>query len=304
MEYKFDVEIATEFGVNEAILIQNFQFWVINNKAEQRNFHDGRTWTYNSNSALLRLFPFFSEKLLRTALDHLINGFTLKNHRGEIVKKYGPVLITGNYNKLGYDKTTWYAFLDEDRFCALPLSKKQIKANSLKSNICPQGQMDVTLQANGCDSTGEPIPNKKQDTKQNTTDSVVDFVEEAKKIHKALEGTAYKSLSLGMISAQIAKHGIDRVVEVGKYLTESYPLARLKTSPAAIFQALCKKGLDKSLKSLKKEATEAAERQREEYKRAEAEQIKKIAKEMEEISNEEIKEFKRGISVFAAEFRN
>ncbi len=98
MNYSFDIEIAKKYGVNEAIIYNNILFWIRHNKVNNKNFHDGRYWTFNSQRAFAELFPFWTERQIRTALDNLVNQ---------------GVLIKGNYNKVKWDKTTWYAFAEE-----------------------------------------------------------------------------------------------------------------------------------------------------------------------------------------------
>ena len=101
MTYTFDEEIAKEYGVNEAIMITNFQFWIRKNKANSKNFNDGHYWTYNSKKAFSELFPFWTEKQIKTILQHLCDK---------------GVLIKGNYNQSSFDRTLWYAFVDEDKW--------------------------------------------------------------------------------------------------------------------------------------------------------------------------------------------
>ena len=48
MNHQFDVKIATEYGLVEALLMQNFQFWILRNKANGEMEREGRTWTFNS----------------------------------------------------------------------------------------------------------------------------------------------------------------------------------------------------------------------------------------------------------------
>lgn len=97
MTYTFDTEIAAEYGVNEAIMIQNFIFWISKNAANDKHFHDGRYWTYNSVEAFAKLFPFWNAAQVRNVLKNLINK---------------GVLIKGNYNSSQRDRTSWYAFTD------------------------------------------------------------------------------------------------------------------------------------------------------------------------------------------------
>ena len=73
MFYNFDINVAKEYGVNEAIMIANFQFWITKNKANNKSFYDNHYWTYNSKTALQKLFPFWTERQIRYILDNLIN---------------------------------------------------------------------------------------------------------------------------------------------------------------------------------------------------------------------------------------
>ena len=125
MFYSFDADVAKEYGVNEAIMIASFQFWISKNKANGKNFVDGHYWTYNTNKAFQELFPFWSAKTIRTTLDHL---------------KEKGVLIVGNYNLNAYDRTLWFAFADESKW------------------FCQNSKMDLPKSANGFCEIGKPIP--------------------------------------------------------------------------------------------------------------------------------------------------
>ena len=98
IEHNFNVEVARRYGVPEAIFIHNLYFWIDKNQCNGRHFYEGRSWTYNSLSALERLFPYFTRKQIRTIIDHCVSA---------------GVVIKGNFNKEGYDKTTWFALTDE-----------------------------------------------------------------------------------------------------------------------------------------------------------------------------------------------
>lgn len=90
----FDVDIALRYGVNAAVLLQNLGYWIKQNEANDTNFFDGHYWTYNSRRAYRELFPYMSERQLDTAFRKLIAD---------------GLVITGNYNKVAYDRTLWYA---------------------------------------------------------------------------------------------------------------------------------------------------------------------------------------------------
>lgn len=98
MIHAFDSQVAVEYGLNEAIILNHFRYWISHNAANEKNFYDGRYWTYNSNSAFCNIFPYLSERKIRNALKHL---------------QEEGIIMTGNYNKSLYDRTLWYAFTDE-----------------------------------------------------------------------------------------------------------------------------------------------------------------------------------------------
>lgn len=96
--HHFHVGAAIEVGVNAAIILEQFDFYITKNKANGRHYHDGRYWTYNSVSAFKDMYPYMSEKAIRTAISKLVDG--------------GYVLV-GDYNKNRYQRPKWYSVTDE-----------------------------------------------------------------------------------------------------------------------------------------------------------------------------------------------
>lgn len=146
MEHSFDIDVAQEYGVHEAIFIKHFQFWISKNKANGTHLHDCRTWTYNSNKAFTELFPYMSQKTIRTTLDHL---------------KDKGILITGNYNDNPHNRTLWYAFANEEKW------------------ICRFQQFDLPKSANANADNGKCIntdinytDNKPNNNPNNITPSI------------------------------------------------------------------------------------------------------------------------------------
>ena len=126
MHHSFDIDLAEAYGILEAILLNHFQHWIKHNAANEKHYHDGRYWTFNTVKAFAELFPYASAKQIRTAIDKLIKA---------------DIIMTGNYNKTTYDRTLWYTFTDKGL------------------TICPLGKMDVPKKENGCGEKGTPIPN-------------------------------------------------------------------------------------------------------------------------------------------------
>lgn len=98
MMHSFDVDLACKYGMLEAVLLYYFDFWIEKNKANEKHYQDGYYWTYNSNKAFTELFPYASQKRIRTALSHLIEE---------------GLIATGNYNEKAFDHTTWYRFTEK-----------------------------------------------------------------------------------------------------------------------------------------------------------------------------------------------
>jgi hypothetical protein len=158
MEHAFNVAVAKEHDVNIAIFLQNMKYWTFNNLANKRNIHDGYCWTYNTLDALCLIFPYWSLKQIRTIIEHCIEK---------------QLIIKGNYNKTNYDRTCWYA-LTPKSYDFFPELMQDVFINDLntslpqQNSICPKGQMDLPIWANGSVQKGRPIPDTIPDTKTHT----------------------------------------------------------------------------------------------------------------------------------------
>ena len=131
MNYTFKIQDAVNYGVDEAVMLSNFQYWLTKNKANNKHQLDGKTWTYNSIDAFSKLFPFWTPAQIRRILKSLLDQ---------------KVIIKSKHNKHAYDKTNWYALTDET-----PLLL-----------ICQNQPIDMSKPANGYVETSKPIPDSKQ----------------------------------------------------------------------------------------------------------------------------------------------
>ena len=140
--FVFDSNIAKEYGINCAVMINCMQFWINKNKANNNHYYDGHYWMYNSIDAFTKLLPFFSAKQIRSILEKLISV---------------GVLITENYNRTKYDRTLWYAFKDEQKFLEQNEKNNVPKKENRKT---PDGKNDLTSGENSFAQMGKPIPVK------------------------------------------------------------------------------------------------------------------------------------------------
>ncbi len=203
MIHVFDTDVAERYGVNAAIILQNIAYWIKQNEANKTNFHDGNYWTFNSNRAYRELFPYMSKRQIETAFKKLIDD---------------GVLITGNYNKMAYDRTLWYALTQKGK-C-----------------ISHFGGMDNPETANGLPQNGEPIPNINTDVTPNGKPIIFPFDEfwkgYPKKKAKEDARKAWAKLkpdeTLGKViiqAVEAAKKSKDWQKEKGKYIP--YPATYL-----------------------------------------------------------------------------
>tara|TARA_X000001388_G_scaffold17304_1_gene10724 strand:+ start:1381 stop:2007 length:627 start_codon:yes stop_codon:yes gene_type:complete len=122
--HAFNVEEAVKYGVEKAVLLQHIRFWCVQNEGKKDSLHDGRVWMYQSVEDMHKHYPYWS---------------THKLHRMLKDMERDGIIVSGNYNKIGYDRTKWYSI-------------------NIHSANPPNGT---------CESA-TPIPDTKEDTKKDT----------------------------------------------------------------------------------------------------------------------------------------
>jgi len=85
--------LAKLIGLNEAIILQQVHYWVVQNVKAGRNLHDGFHWTFNSYPQWQKQFPFWSLATIRRTMASL---------------ERSGYLITGAFNKMTGDRSKWY----------------------------------------------------------------------------------------------------------------------------------------------------------------------------------------------------
>ena len=99
-KHSFSVEFAERFGIVEALLLDYFFFWISNSqkKKEKDKYHAGRYWVYGSIRKIAEAHPYLSFSKVHRALKKLEDAGAIK---------------TDAFNKMRWDKTTWYTLTDE-----------------------------------------------------------------------------------------------------------------------------------------------------------------------------------------------
>lgn len=138
--------LACKVGLNEAIVLQQFHYWL----QRSNNVQDGYKWIYNSYSKWHKQFPFWkSRNTLITTIKHL--------------EKQG-LLVSGNYNKAKFDNTKWYR-IDYEKLASLE------KSSPLTKNWYTSSQDLVSPPTkNGQTNTNRLPENNKQETNSNNVE--------------------------------------------------------------------------------------------------------------------------------------
>lgn len=249
MNHSFNVAVAAEYGMLEAVLLEYLYFWITKNKANDVQYYDGYYWTYNSTKALAGLFPYASRATISRALRHLEDE---------------GLILSGNYNKSAYDRTMWYTLEEKgilvlegkdasqsgDDICQDTLQDRQSIAQSAQSiaqneqcivqndNIhCSKCEMENYKMSNGSIKNEQPIPviNTVIDTVNNSTVSkdtvcrtdVQRVTEQWNSLAaygvKPVSSIKSKTKRYEMCCARIRSYGIEKVLEaVGNIKNSSF----------------------------------------------------------------------------------
>lgn len=146
MMHSFDVEIATKYSQEKAVLIHNIAHWVEKNKANKKHFYDDKYWTYNDAEAFFKLFPYLgSIPKIRRILREMEDDNLIKS---------------GDYNKNRYDRTKWYTLGENPMLHIYTTERTNLNAQAFKN----ERMSDTKLNAHNKETNinTDSKPNNKQ----------------------------------------------------------------------------------------------------------------------------------------------
>ncbi|GEM_PF-3532599 len=195
MVHIYDAQIACDYGLEEAILIQNFAFWISKNAANGTAFHDGRYWTFHSFDALLKLLPELkSVDRIKRFIKKLINQ---------------DILIKGNYNKMPMDRTCWYAFSDKGlelilrynisaqcivQNCQMDSAEMPIPSGKIARAITDESDDDIYTPLYNSPLTGEIIYPPEGETTEKSKPKKVEKPKEKKELDMSCVPASFKEV--------------------------------------------------------------------------------------------------------------
>lgn len=200
LNHSFSVEFADHYGIECALVIHHLQYWIEHNQALGRNFIEGRTWMYQTQKEIAAHFTYMSEdsvyRILKKLEDH-------------------EVIIKGNFNKSKFDKTTWYAFKNEEIFTK-PRNRKIGPKESQNQNHDPTEPIPYNKANNIPEKQQqEPVPKQKFSPPPDAAaalskESNFSSSEEQDKIQEHIDNIVEMAKIMGIkISRSIAKNLIE-----------------------------------------------------------------------------------------------
>jgi len=144
--HSFNTDLAKIVGLKEAIILSHIYFWYEQNSINNKNFHDGTYWTFNSVKTFQEQFDYMTYKEIRNVLEKL--------------EAFGWI-VSGNYNKIKIDKTKWYTVTEN----TIALFKGNTTA-STGNTIAPTGKWSAQTGKRDA-STGKAIPDINTDINSN-----------------------------------------------------------------------------------------------------------------------------------------
>lgn len=138
--------LAKKVGLNEAIVLQQIQYWLYVNqqRKSKQHFIDGRWWTYNTAEEWQEQFTFWSVETVRRALNSL---------------RSKGIVLTGKHGQNGFDQTLWYT-IDYDALNHLVNITKSISSqtgNFDLVNMTKSTDTEINTETN-LDSENKKIP--------------------------------------------------------------------------------------------------------------------------------------------------
>ena len=153
MILSFNREIASKYGVREALLIQHIDHWLAHNVSHNNNYHKEEYWMYDTKKTFHDKFNCFSEDQVKRTLESLEKQSILKSD---------------NFNKVKFDRTKWYTFTQE--FMIWCLENHVELEYILRLIRCKKEVPHYAPVPNGTCTSAQPIPHIQPHEEKDTTD--------------------------------------------------------------------------------------------------------------------------------------
>lgn len=113
--HSFNVQLATEIGLEECIILQHFYYWHKINCENENMVIDDKVWFFTSRRNIQSVFPYLSEQKIKTCLLRL-------EEKGYILKE--------NKNANNIVKANWYALTEKSLAIFGEINQPLVKTTS------------------------------------------------------------------------------------------------------------------------------------------------------------------------------
>ena len=151
MKIHFDKTIAEAYGIYCAIVLDNILYWVKENEKTNKNYHDGKYWTYNTIKEFSEHLSFMTQKQIRTTIINLreeglieVNNFNKTCSRTNWYTMTEKALNIMNNSQ---DKSIQDDFSKPDEECIVE-EDSNCSESKIEESICPIGHYEVPNKAN------------------------------------------------------------------------------------------------------------------------------------------------------------
>ena len=162
MYHRFNVEVATRYGVPCALVLGHIDYLVEKAKTDGEKKRNGKYWVSKSVKKIAELYPYYTEKQVRRAIDKL---------------RVEGLVVTGHFPTSECPSTLWYTLTKKGKTLLtrgdsdLPTRANQFDQEG--ETILPEGQNETPSRANQFDQEGETSTKELVDP---LIDSLVDIV--------------------------------------------------------------------------------------------------------------------------------
>ncbi|CDR62149.1 hypothetical protein [Staphylococcus schweitzeri] len=177
-------KLAELIGLNEAIVLQQIHYWLNNSKHEYEN----KKWIYNSYKNWEAQFPFWSNVTIRRTISSL---------------EKQKLLLTGNFNKVGFDKTKWYTI----NYLVLEGVSKRVAQN--EQTICSK-RANRTAQNEQTNTIDYTETSSETTSNNNATDVTHEQFEEWWKLYDKKKD---KKMSFTKFKSCLKKHSFEQIMQ-------------------------------------------------------------------------------------------
>lgn len=155
-------ELACLLGLSESIVLNQVNYWLElyrsdPEKFQEKHYHDGRWWVFNSYKSWNEQFPFWDIRTVRRIFKKLRDS--------------GIIIFSNKYNEKSYDRTGWYS-IDYDALYRLQDESAMDKMSSDLGAKCPntpgQNVLDNTIDYHTIDYITKEIKDIGSDSDKNT----------------------------------------------------------------------------------------------------------------------------------------